>query len=39
MRCHRHQTIEAAARIAGMDRRTATKHIEAGQSRFNADSN
>ena len=35
----RHQTIEAVARIAGMDRRTAKKHIEVGQSRFNADSN
>jgi len=30
----RHQTIEAVARITGLDRRTAKKHIEAGQRLF-----
>ena len=30
----KHRTIEAVARIAGLDRRTAKKHIEAGQRRF-----
>ena len=32
----RHQTIEAVARITGLDRRTAKKHIESGQLRFDA---
>jgi DNA-binding NtrC family response regulator len=30
----KHQTIEAVARITGLDRRTAKKHIEIGQNRF-----
>lgn len=29
-----HQTIEAVARITGLDRRTAKKHIENGRQRF-----
>ena len=33
----RHQTIEAVARITGLDRRTAKKHIESGQNRFGAE--
>ena len=30
----RHKTIEAVARITGLDRRTAKKHIESGRHRF-----
>jgi len=33
----RHQTIEAVARITGLDRRTAKKHIESGRHRFGAE--
>ena len=36
---HRHRTIEAVARIAGLDRRTVKKHIDAGLKRFEAESN
>jgi transcriptional regulator with PAS, ATPase and Fis domain len=34
----RHQTIEAVARIAGLDRRTAKKHIDVGRKRFEGES-
>lgn len=33
-----HNTIEAVARIAGLDRRTAKKHIATGQQRFSTES-